>query len=75
MIKVGYGSDKVIVHLTKQEFNFLAGESYGHVDDGTDVSLVSVKNKIDLIDSKEAELLELKNSATSVVQKLAQIGI
>ena len=75
MIKVGYGSDKVIVHLTRQEFNFLAGESYGNIDDGTDVSLVSVKNKLELIDAKEAELGELKTLCMAAYNKLNQIGI
>ena len=75
MIKIGYGSENVIVHLTKQEFKFLADASYSDVPDGTDVSLISIKNKIDLLDSKEAELLDLKNLASSVVQKLTQIGI
>lgn len=75
MIKVGYGSDKVIVHLTRQEFEFLAGDSYGDVPDGTDTSLAKIKNKMDLIDSKKAELLELKELATLTAQKLSQIGI
>ena len=75
MIKVGYGSDKVIVHLTRQEFEFLADKSYGNVDDGTDVSLIRIKNSMELIESKRAGLLELKDLATQTAQKLNQIGI
>jgi len=75
MIKVGYGSEQVIVHMSRAEFNFLAGETYGNVPDGTDISLTNIKNKMDLIDAKEAELLELKDAATIMVQKLDAIGI
>ena len=75
MIKIGYGSEKVIVHLTKQEFKFLADASYGDVPDGTDVSLEKVQNKLSLVDAKEAELGELKSLCMAAYNKLNQIGI
>ena len=75
MKKLAYGNGLVYVGLTGAEFRGLAGRSYNDVPDGEDISLAPIKAKIDLVDSKEAELLELKTIASSVVDKLNQIGI
>jgi hypothetical protein len=75
MIKVGTGSGNVIVLLSNAEFKVMAGSDAGNVPDGTDISLLPVKNKIDLVDSKTAELAEIKTLSASMVQKLTEIGI
>ncbi len=75
MKKLAYGSNVVLVSLTTNEFKLLAGDTYTNVPDGTNVSLATIKSKLDLIAAKEAELLELKNLSTNVVSKLNDIGI
>ncbi len=75
MIKLGYGDGKVIVTLTTTEFKGLAGDSYSDVPDGTDVSLLHIKQKLDLVDTNQAALSQLKTLLTSVVNKLTDIGI
>lgn len=75
MKKLAYGDSVVYVGLTTTEFKGLAGQSYSDVPDGTDISLVHIKQKLDLIDAKEAELAELKTLSASVVNKLTEIGI
>ncbi len=75
MKKLAYGSNVILVSLTTNEFKVLAGQTHNSVPDGTNVSLVEVKKKLDLVESKQAELLELKNLLVSVVSKLNDIGI
>lgn len=75
MIKLAFGSSVVLVSLTTNEFKLLADKIHSNVPDGTDVSLTSVKHKLDLVDAKQAELLDLKNLSTNVVSKLNAIGI
>lgn len=75
MKKIAYGSNVVFVSLTTNEFKLLASKTYNNVPDGTNVSLVPIKNRLDLIAAKDAELLELKNLSASVVSKLSDIGI
>ncbi len=75
MKKLAFGSNVVMVSLTPAEFKRLAGKTHNNVPDGTNVSLVSVKNKLDLVDDKQAELAELKTLSTNVVAKLVEIGI
>ena len=75
MIKLAYGNGKVFVTLTTLEFLGLAREAYSNVADGTDISLVHIKQKLDLVDAKQAELAELKTFCTSVINKLNAIGI
>lgn len=76
MIKLAYGDGKVIVTLTTTEFKGLAdGVSYSDIPDGTDVSLVHIKQKLDLVDAKEAEIIELKTAAITVVDKITAIGL
>ena len=75
MIKLAYGGGKVFVSLTSQEFRGLAGEPHSGVADGTDISLLPIKQKLDLVDAKEAELKVLKQAAADVVDKLTAIGM
>lgn len=75
MIKLAYGDNKVIVTMKANEFTGLAGKTPAQVADGTDISLVSIKQKLDLVDSKTAELLELKGLCDQVSSKLNEIGI
>ncbi len=75
MKKLAFGSNVVLVSLTTNEFKLLAGKTHSNVPDGTNVSLASVKNKLDLINDKRAELLELKNLTINVTDKLNTIGI
>ncbi len=75
MKKLAYGDGVVYVGMTTTAFKGLSGQSYSDVPDGTDISLVSIKQKLDLIASKEAELAELKVLSISVVDKLTAIGI
>ena len=75
MIKLAYGNGVVYVSLTSQEFSGLAGESYSSVSDGTDISLVELKQKVDLVDSKNSELASLKSLAQDIVTSLNSIGI
>ena len=75
MKKLAYGDGQVYVSLSTMEFLGLAGEAYSSVADGTDISLVHIKQKLDLVDAKQAELAELKTSCTDVVNKLNAIGI
>ncbi|MCK5017543.1 MAG: hypothetical protein KAS32_10790 [Candidatus Peribacteraceae bacterium] len=75
MKKLAYGDGVVYVGLSTVEFSGLAGESYSNVPDGTDISLVAIKQKLDLVDAKVAELLELKQLSQQVVNKLDNIGI
>ena len=75
MKKLAYGDGVVYVGLSTAEFKGLAGQVYSDVPDGTDISLVPIKLKLDLIDSKTAELAELKTLSIGVVDKLTEIGI
>jgi len=75
MKKIAYGSGVVIVALTTNEFKVLAGKAYSDVADGTDVSLVSVKNKLDLVEARKGKLADLKQLSGDVVAKLTEIGI
>ena len=75
MKKLAYGDGAVYVSLTTTEFLGLAGESYSSVADGTDISLASIKQKLDLVDSKTAELAALKADAQAMVNTLTSIGI
>lgn len=75
MIKLGYGSDSVIVSLTRAEFRNLAGKPYDEVADGFDVNLAPLKTKLDLIDNKRTALGELKILAIDVHNKLTEIGV
>ena len=75
MKKLAYGGSEVYVSLTPMEFSGLAGQAHSNVPDGTNVSLNPVKVKIDLVDSKTAELAELKSAAQTMITKLTIIGI
>lgn len=75
MVKVGTGGGNVIVKMTPQEFRMVSGSRHGDIADGDTVSLVSLRNTIDLIDDNKPELIELKALASSVVEKLDAIGI
>ena len=75
MKKLAYGDGVVYVGLSTTEFKGLAGQSYSDIDDGEEISLVHIKQKLDLVDSKTAELAELKALSTNVVDKLTAIGI
>ena len=75
MKKLAYGDGAVYVSLTTTEFSGLAGVSHSTVSDGTDISLVALKQKVDLVDSKTAELANLKTSAQDMVNTLDSIGI
>ncbi len=75
MKKLAYGSNVVLVSLTTNEFKLLAGKTYNNVPDGINVSLAEIKNKLDLVSAKKAELLELKNLLSNVISKLDVIGI
>ena len=75
MKKVAYGNNRVFVEMTPQEFAGLAGEVASNIPDGTDISLVVIKQKLELVDNKKAELLELKGDCQSVVNKLTAIGV
>jgi len=75
MKKIAFGSGEIIVSLTPTEFNGLAGKSHSGVADGTNVSLVSIKQKIDLVDSKSAELTEVKKTCLELAAKISDIGI
>ena len=62
--------------MTTTEFKGLSdGVSYSDVPDGTEISLAKIKQKLGLVDSKKAELLELKTAAKNIVNKLSAIGI
>ncbi len=75
MKKLAYGDGVVIVTLSTLEFSGLAGDVHSNTPDGTEISLVHIKQKLDLVDSKEAELAELKSLSSQVVSKLDAIGI
>jgi len=75
MKKLAYGDGVVYVGLSTAEFKGLAGQVYSDVPDGTDISLVPIKKKLDLVDSKTAGLAELKTLSADVVSKLTAIGI
>jgi hypothetical protein len=75
MKKLAYGNDVVYVTLTTTEFSGLAGKGYSSVPDGTNISLLHIKQKLDLVDAKEAELAELKTLANAVASKIDAIGI
>lgn len=75
MKKLAYGDGVVYVGLSTTEFKGLAGQSYSDVPDGTDISLVHIKQKLDLVADKTAELAELKTLSNQVVSKLTAIGI
>ncbi len=75
MKKLAYGDGVVYVGLSTVEFLGLAGEAYTTVPDGTDISLVHIKQKLDLVGSKKAELLQLKALLISSTNKLNDIGI
>ena len=75
MKKLAYGDGIVYISLTTTEFSGLSGQSHSSVPDGTDISLVAIKQKLDLLDSKTAELADLKASAQDMVNTLDSIGI
>ena len=75
MRKLALGDGKVYVTLSLAEFTGLANKTPAEVADGTDISLVSIGQKLDLVDAKEAELAELKTLASNIVYKLNEIGI
>lgn len=75
MKKLAYGENVVYVSMTDQEFKGLAGKNHGDVTDGTEISLSHIKQKLDLVDAKQAELTELKTVAQSVVAKITAIGL
>lgn len=75
MKKLAYGDGVVYVGLSTVEFQGLAGLPYSQVPDGTEVSLQPIKQKVDLVDSKGADLTDLKNLSSQVVDKIASIGL
>ncbi len=75
MKKLAYGDGVVYVGLATAEFKGLAGVSYSDVADGEEISLAHIKEKLDLVESKKAELLQLKTLSQNVVNKLDSIGI
>jgi hypothetical protein len=75
MKKLAYGDGQVYVSLSTQEFSGLAGKSYSNVPDGTDISLAPIKQKVDLVDGKAAELTALKTKAQDVVTSITAIGL
>ena len=75
MIKIGTANGKTLVALSNAEFTGLAGQTSSNVPDNTNVSLVPIQNKIALVDSKEAELLEIKTLCSEMEAKLTSIGI
>lgn len=75
MKKLAFGSNVVLVSLTTNEFKLLAGDIHGNIPDGTNITLASVKNKLDLIDDKQSQLSQLKSLSANVVAKLNAIGI
>ena len=75
MKKLAYGDGVVYVRLTGLEFAGLAGDVYSNIPDGTDVSLVHIKQKLDLVNAKAAQLAELKTLSAQVVSKLDDIGV
>jgi hypothetical protein len=75
MKKIANGDGVVIVGLTTQEFTRLADKSPDDMSFGEDISLLPIKQKLDLIDAKEAELLDVKTAASNLVTKLTAVGI
>ena len=75
MKKLAFGDGSVYVTLSIAEFTSLSNQTPADVSDGTNISLVSIKHKLDLVDSKTAELLELKTLALAMANKLTEIGI
>ena len=75
MKKIAYGSDVVFVTMTPHEFLGLSGQSYADVEDGTSISLATIKNKIDLVDSKEAVFASLKGVAEQLIDSLDNLGV
>lgn len=75
MRKLAYGDNVVYVGLSAAEFKGLAGQGYSDVPDGTEISLLPIKQKVDLIDSKGADLTDLKTLSEQVVNKITAIGL
>lgn len=75
MKKIANGDGVIIVSMSTQEFERISGKSHGDVVFGENISLSIIKNKLDLVDNKKAELLELKTLATSIASKITAIGI
>ncbi len=75
MKKLAYGDSTVYVGMSTSEFKGLAGKAHSEIPDGTDISLVSIKQKLDLVNNKQAELLELKQLSADIINKLTSIGI
>ena len=75
MIKLAYGDSKVYVSLSEQEFQGLAGQSYSNIPDGTTISLVDIKQKLDLVDNKAAELTQVKQQMQQAVSTITSIGL
>ncbi len=75
MKKLAYGDGVVYVSLTALEFAGLAGDTHSNIPDGTSISLTRIKQKLDLVDGKAAELTELKTLSTNVVNKITAIGL
>lgn len=75
MRKIANGDGEIIVGMTIPEFERISGSDHGDIALGESVSLASIKNKLDLIDAKQAELSQLKTLSASVVSKLTEIGV
>ena len=75
MIKIGTTNGKALVSLTANEFVGLSGKTTSNVSDGTNISLAPIQAKIALVDTKQAELAELKTQCEDIVSKLTSIGI
>jgi hypothetical protein len=75
MIKIGMADGKTLVALTNSEFIGLAGQTTSNIPDGTDVSLAPIKAKLDLVDSKTAELVATRDACNELSAKITAIGV
>jgi hypothetical protein len=75
MIKIGTSGGKTLVLLSSVEFTGLSGNTSANIPDNTNISLAPIQTKIDLVNSKAAELLELKVVCAEMIAKLNSIGI
>lgn len=75
MKKLGTSENRTIVLLTNTEFTGLAGQTTNNFPDGSEISLVPLKDKLDLVDSNEAELTALKASCQNVIDGITAIGL
>ena len=75
MKKLAYGDGEVYCSLSTAEFAGLAGDTHHNISDGTNVSLAAIKQKVDLVDAKTAELADLKTACEGMITKLTTIGV